>query len=168
MAGRFYQHKERIQHLCEKAWKIHDQQTDLTGFVESYPDRVTNIKAQLEALSESFPPELHVPQEMQSMATQQLHLSSELQSLKSKWHQRSDLQQEIHLQMESLMQQLEGICQSFVGDLCGLTHRTVRLENDGDLLEIEISSREFGQMHFPLLHALFKVTPLWITPLIEA
>lgn len=71
-------------------------------------------------------------QQIQEMAQRKLQLTTQIHVLNSRWNNREDTEQELQNEIDQLMQQLEAVCQGFVHDLCGLTHRVVRIENEDD------------------------------------
>ena len=160
MAERFAHHQQQCCLLNQKNQELEAQHQDLIEFVGGYETQRLTAKAELEKLNERMAVEMDLTQtEIQSMAQHQQHLTSQLQILQSRWDTSAEKDQDFKNQRLALLEEeLEILTQRFLQHLCGSSSRSVRIESEDDpLIELNLSSREWGNVHFPLLHAFFKV-----------
>ena len=157
LADEFGRHEQQIKQLCSEAWEIYRHHEDIRNFASSYNQRLSRTKTELENLNQKMT--AADPHSGSSLELRESHqrLTTELHNLRAHWNGRAAKEQSLQTQMDDLMKNLEALCERFVQDLCGLTRQQIRIENEDSSIELEITPREWGQMHFPLLHALFKV-----------
>lgn len=132
--------------LSERAWEIHLRETH---FPLNSQISATQVRSDhRNRHSKQF---LKLPIEgsthSSSMDVPLLNLSS-----------KDSFETGISLELHQFMEALEKACQSFIEDLCGLTQRMLRIENSEDAIDLHFPSLEWGQLRFPILHALFKVS----------
>ena len=160
MAERFAHHQQQCCLLNQKNQELEAQHQDLVEFVGGYEGQRLKAKAELEKLNERMAVEVDLTQtEIQSMAQHQQHLTSKLQILQSRWDTSAEKDQDFKNQRIALLEgELEILTQRFMQHLCGSPSRSVLIENEEDPpIELNLSSREWGNTHFPILHAFFKV-----------
>jgi len=154
----FNQHQIQAQELCRRAWEtLLHKQDQLKANRRLDQDKNRTVR-QLEEINERLKIDSNLdPVQIQTLAQEQENLSSQLEALQNQCEANEDLRLQSQREDEEISQKLESLCESFIWDLSGTVKQFLQFENEGDRIEMQLSSQEWGDFNFPVFHSLFQI-----------
>eukprot|EP00210_Caulerpa_lentillifera_P002858 g2731.t1 len=154
----FTEHQIQAQEVCRIAWEASMKKQDNLESCRKLDQDKNRVLEQLELINERLTTESNLsPVQIQTLAQEQENLSHELQCIQEQYEAGENLRLEFDQNCDQISQKLESLCESFIYDLSGTVKQYLRFQNNGDCIEMQLSSLQWGDFNFPVLHSLFQI-----------